>query len=538
MKKNRIGMKSMVVLISSMLLAACSNSPENSLGEQRDENLPKANNEQSTKEQAPNINTEGFPIVPNKIEVSMAMVQNPNAPETEKLKFFQRMEQDTNIQFNINAIPTTALLEKKNLLLASGDYPDVFFKMGITPEDEIVYGQQGIFIPLEDLIAEYAPNLSRIFEERPEVKKSVTTPSGHIYALPGLLQTGSTAHFYINKKWLDALGLEEPTNTDEFYQVLKAFKENDPNQNGLQDEIPMSTVQITHLQQFLHNFGLFPGTYTQDGTVQYSFNDSKYKDFLLFFKKLYDENLLDNESFTQNPQQIQAKGKAPDELLGVFFDAGAFLTVGEDRHFDYTTLLPFVTDDGQQIWTGSTGVQRGTFVITDKSEHPEALIRWADHLYGEEGSKLAWAGREGEEYSMNADGTWDWILGEGQAQNAVRGYGAIQGVQHIPGVKPLAFWDKINNEYEASLTEIRGRINKFEREAYPLLYLTPDQQKTVNAINADIVAYVNQFMAESITGAVDIEQEWDEYVSTLDKMRLDEMISIYQQAYDDYQALD
>lgn len=73
----------------------------------------------------------------------------------------------------------------------------------------------------------------------------VTNPDGHIYTLPGkkpLRPKGCDTPF-INKAWLDRLGLEIPTTVDEWYEVLKAFKEQDANGNGdPNDEIPLTAA--------------------------------------------------------------------------------------------------------------------------------------------------------------------------------------------------------------------------------------------------------------------------------------------------------
>ncbi len=96
------------------------------------------------------------------------------------------------------------------------------------------YGEQGILIPLENLISEYAPNLSKILKERPEIKTAITANDGHIYSLPVISQNMSIVQNCINKSWLDKLGLAEPETADELYTVLKAFRNAIPTETARQ----------------------------------------------------------------------------------------------------------------------------------------------------------------------------------------------------------------------------------------------------------------------------------------------------------------
>ena len=92
--------------------------------------------------------------------------------------------------------------------------------------DVIKYASQGMLIPLEDMIDEYMPNLKKILDENPQYRKQITAPDGHIYSLPTINELNPTTHdkWFINKTWLDNLGLEVPTTKEELEQVLLAFK--------------------------------------------------------------------------------------------------------------------------------------------------------------------------------------------------------------------------------------------------------------------------------------------------------------------------
>ena len=85
---------------------------------------------------------------------------------------------------------------------------------------------------LNGYIDNYMPNLRSIFERRPNYRKAMEFPDGNIYQLPSVAENAniqSPTELFINKKWLDALGLPIPKTTEQFYQTLKAFKTRDPN---------------------------------------------------------------------------------------------------------------------------------------------------------------------------------------------------------------------------------------------------------------------------------------------------------------------
>ena len=120
-------------------------------------------------------------------------------------------------------------------------------------------------------------------------------------------------NLFINKKWLDKLGLEMPTTTDEFYQVLKAFKNGDPNGNGKADEIPFSFLgnyANVDINSLFGSWGVIDRpehVMIKDGEVLFTPAEDGYKQGLVFFRKLYAEGLIDGEAFTHNMQQYRGQ---------------------------------------------------------------------------------------------------------------------------------------------------------------------------------------------------------------------------------------
>ncbi len=232
----------------------------------------------------------------------------------------------TNMNIEWDDVPQDGFAERKNLEFSSGELPDVFYKSDISQLEAVEYGSSGILIPLEELLEEYAPNLTALYEEYPEIKASITAPDGHIYALPALitLNAARTDKIWINKTWLDNLGLKEPTNPDELIEVLTAFRDNDPNGNGEQDEVPMTSRNWGQLMNSMAgSWGLVNQMGYQlnikDDQVNIWMTDDRLKEYLQFLNKLYTEGLMDRGIFTQ--EESIFVGNMTAGKVGIFLES-------------------------------------------------------------------------------------------------------------------------------------------------------------------------------------------------------------------------
>src|SRR5690625_5008621 len=251
------------------------------------------------------FNEKDFPIVDEQITLSMFGERSPVNGPFDEMPPFIAYEEMTNIKIDWENVPVEGYDEQKNLLFGSSDLPDAFYKARLTHNDVLENGYNGVLISLEDLIDEYAPNLKAIFEEYPDVEASVTAPDGHIYAVPSVVTAPSarTEKHWINTEWLEALDLEVPETMDELVNVLEAFRDDDPNGNGEQDEIPMTARNPNQLiHKIAGSFGLQEqmgySLEINDDEVNIWVTGERYKDMLMFLNKLYAEGLLDNEIFS------------------------------------------------------------------------------------------------------------------------------------------------------------------------------------------------------------------------------------------------
>lgn len=463
--------------------------------------------------------------------------------------------------------------EKRQVSLASGDYPDAYFLVpwvdAFSRSEILKYGQQGVLLPLEDLIDEYAPNLKERFDEKPEWEESVTAPDGHIYAITQWTECYHCSYpskLWMNTTWLDALGLEQPTTTEELREVLRAFKNDDPNGNGVADEVALSgSASEPVINYFMNAFAYAPyGSPSSpppmvlDGDkVAISATSDGWRAGLQYIASLADEGLIDSAAFTQNGEALRALGDNADaEILGSAAVLHPYEIVtadspdGRDTHYD--AVPPVKGPDGTQFATFRSPVSPlGMFALTNKSTEEERIqaIKVIDYLVTDEGDMLGAMGPEGEA----------WVP-------AVEGDVALDP-ELEPSFKPLTYdetsnaawrsmgqyWDSLEyrnsqvvpedvyspDGYERRLLNATREYEPFapdESVVFPSekLWPDPDTSAEVAELQTNIATYITQAQAEFVTGQRDVNDDaiWQSYIDDLNGLGLERYLELQQNLYD------
>ncbi|MCI9590931.1 MAG: extracellular solute-binding protein [Lachnospiraceae bacterium] len=499
------------------------------------------------------VNKEGLPIVnqPITYEIAASTQKNKNFKE---LEFFQELEKETNVIINWNMSSDDGWNEKKSLLFASNALPDAFYGQGILTEVDIMkYASQGMLIPLNDLIDEYAPNLKAILDENPQYRRQITAPDGNIYALPTINELSPTTHdkLFINKTWLDNLGLEVPATPVEFEAVLQAFKDQDANGNGdPNDEIPFSFRMSSSdpynrqqgIQSLFGTFGQLDDIYhfvVNDGEVVYTPTTEPYKQAVSWFHDLYSKGLIDKEVFTHDKNVYVAKIQDPGKIVGIFLGWSGNATAAANKD-DYVAMAPLKNTNGEQIWrtVDAKIISKGSFAITNQAEHPEVLMRWIDESYDMETSLEICQGLLGHALEITPDGRYQQMeLPEGTTLDTVIHDFGPGNDGTFAVMQPII--DKLN--LNANLTE-RKELDKFysqynvpAEDMYPNVFFTEDEIEEIGVLQTDIDSYVAQKYAGWIVEG-GVEEEWDKFQKKLKDMNVDRYIEIYKTAYDRYNA--
>ncbi|WP_314001264.1 ABC transporter substrate-binding protein [uncultured Paenibacillus sp.] len=541
-----------LVLAISIVLAGCTKAKENGNAgnnantTESNTDSKAANADTAAEGGASAVSKDGLPIVKDKITLKMVAPKAQLAPNYGEMEIFKRLEESTNVRVDWDNIPDTDYAEKENLLLASGDLPDAFYGAGFSDYELITYGKDGTILPLEKLIADYAPNLSQLLKKRPDIKAAITAPDGRIYGLPTWEENelGTNPFFHvINKAWLDKLGMKMPETLDEYTDALVAFKTKDPNGNGKDDEIPLSFMHMNWTADISGLFGAFgmpdnlEHRIVRDGKVIFTATQPEYKEALKYFnEKWYKQGLIDPESFTQQAPQYLAKGKTPTETLGSYVWWEIEEVVGADRAKDYVLVPPLTGPTGKKtIGRGNGGGPgRGTFVITKANKNPEATMRWIDQQYEPYmAAQIHW-GPIGVIYEKDANGKLVNLpipegksMGEYRQQVAPNGAGVItkEDYQTIVDMEPRAKQRKKDLEtyYEPYM----------EKENYPNIFFLPEELETINRIEPELIKFVNTQRAKFIVDG-NIDKAWDGYVKQVKEMGLDELMAVYQKGLDRY----
>ena len=465
--------------------------------------------------------------------------------ETALLKQLQE-EAGVNIEWDVYYYGDWA--ETKSLLLASGNLPDSFFG-AITLSDTDISQNQDFFVDLTDLIPQYMPNLTAIFEADPSMKALVTNRDGKIYSLPKKLPLRPLTAFepYINTVWLDALGLPMPQTYLELEATLEAFVTQDPNGNGIADEVgfPASGTAVNDINQLMIPFGTqasregnFMGL-NNDGQPYFVPTADNYKAGVEWVHGLYEKGLLSEERFTQTSDMVTAITEADGgSLAGLFYawtaDAGAGVNA------DQFEVMPVVSgpDGNRYVESDPTylNYSRNEFEVTTACQDVGKLLAFADLFYTDLASLQTYYGSIGDgKISDNGDGTYTVLV-------------PSDGTSLDTSCWTFSFRDHgpkyMNAEFESSiiLPEDQGDgiklrddavNNMYGRDNFPVCSYTEEQLSRLAVLSTDIKNYVEQMYAHWVVDG-GIDEEWDAYVSQLNAMGLTEYISIYEDAYQFY----
>ncbi|MBF9017436.1 MULTISPECIES: ABC transporter substrate-binding protein [unclassified Oceanispirochaeta] len=488
--------------------------------------------------------------------------------------FTKHMEKRSDVKIDWETIPEQAMEEKLNLVLASGDYPDVFFGLSFTDDKLSLYGtEEQLLMPLNDLIDQHMPNLKKVLDSIPGAWGAITSPDGKIYGLPSFnicYHCENANKMWVYKPWLDTLGLEMPRTTEEYEEMLIAFRDQDPNGNGKNDEIPYAaaikawhaTADLFLLNSFVYTdidsrIDVSPeryiGFYVDKGEVKTSVDTDGYRDGLRYLNKLYSQGLIFPGSFTQDGSQLVQLVEGSDEpVVGVTTGGwgGVFSDFGGERYSNFRPLEPLEGPNGVQYTpTYLSAPIPGSFVIAASCEYPVEAVQWVDYLYSTEGTLHARNGLEGV--------NWRWAV-DGEL-----------GLDGEPAIwKQLIPWNDTDPQNESFLevgpramtSEFRlGQVTEQDLDMYgqdgiekmlfestkdlykphadasmalPRLKFLSDEVSEFATIRTEYAKYVKQSLIQFIVGDLDIESDWDTYITNLNKLDQADLLEVSQKAYD------
>jgi putative aldouronate transport system substrate-binding protein len=474
---------------------------------------------------------------------------------------FKEMEEVTNVHLNLSITPDEELKSRLNLLFSSGTYPEMILAPGFATPDELsVYGtQEKILLPLDDLISQHAPNIKAYAAQAPWIYENVIASDGKIYGIPGSTAERTVAHeavtkkLWFNKEWVDKLGLKMPTTTEEFRDVLRAFKTRDPNGNGKADEVPMSGFTTGEPWHFLINsFGYYDDLQKyKAGVFSPTVNQDYFRDALQYIKSLYDEGLIDPASITQSEGQLGALGNNPDAVIlgaAACFHVGQAVDIANvDRSKMYTALEPLRGPNGYRAIPFGSDMNAGGIVagITDKAKNPAVAIKYIDAFCTEymavragQGSKgVAWDDADPGTFGMDGTTPAKYKYLEIPGHEGKYRFNNNLSFSFVQiNIKKLfqvtgAIWDPTN--YEARLVQETVKLGAYAADAEKLPKLSYDTATSARQaqLYAPLKDFVDASFVEFITGRANFTTGWETYKQNLERMGYSEYINNQQAAY-------
>ncbi|MGN7353838.1 ABC transporter substrate-binding protein [Paenibacillus amylolyticus] len=468
---------------------------------------------------------------------------------------YKEKEKLTGIKVKFTHPPLGQQRDQFNLLISTKELPDVIYYNWADavggPEKMI---KDGRIIRLNELIDSYAPNLKRIIESDPDVKKQIALDDGTIYMFPLLkldaLKLNATSGLIMRQDWLDTLNLKVPTNIDEWYTVLKAFKEQDPNGNGKPDELPFTgnwgPGNLTKLHDFAAAFGVIGGFQMNGDKVEFGPIQPGYRDFLETMAKWYKEGLIDPEIMTNDGKAFDYK--VTSNLAGAY-QGGVFSGMGKyfnlmrdtDPNFNVTGVPWPVSPDGTSYATFNLEnkvLSYGEAITASADEDKlKYIVQWMDYNYSEEGSDLFNFGIENDSYVRDGEGVkfTDTIINNPNGltyDQALASYAL--SIMDGPINQDSRYLDALlfDDGQRAANAEWMKASSAL---TLPPIRLSTDEVTTSTSIMSQVNTYLNETMTAIISGQKPIT-EFDTMAETIKSMGIDRAIEVHQAAYDRYQS--
>lgn len=491
------------------------------------------------------------------------------SPPNETKPIVQQLNEAAGINVEWENVTGDMMTERKNLIFAAGqDLPDAFMNARLSDYELMNYGEQGMLIPLQDYITpEIMPNLFKVLEKRPNMLAQVTMPDGNIYSLPSggeMGFTGEDGNVYliavnpqfniINTDWLKKLGLEMPTTMDEFYDVLVAFKTQDPNGNGKADEIPLSFIfenWTAGMTSFFAGFGFTDyndvgglGAHrgVVDGKVVYKAVSDQYKDAIAYLSKWYQEGLIDVEVFSQDAAKYISKGKNDEVILGSYVWWEIPEVVGYDRAsmYELMPLLSGPAGDPVMMLREESAVGRGSFAISSDCKDPAKLLSWVDMRYDPIIGMQASYGPIGQFFEAQPDEKGVYVNAippagttEGEMKEIMQWEGPVYTMAEYYGTV-FYMEERAQDRLDILRDFYFAKYKPDQSYTYPNVTFTAEENELINEVYADIKNLTSEKTALWLKEG-SIEAEWDAYVAQLESMGLGELLNVWQAAYDRYQ---
>ena len=468
------------------------------------------------------------------------------------------LEEKTNVHLKWELPASAEIGTKLNLSLASNAYPDMYYGVNLSTAQTLLYAEEGVLLPLNDYLEEYAPDYYKLLQENSEFAQVATAPDGNIYSF---LRTDAGLHQYsigklfLNKEWFDNSGWDhEPATPAQLKEYLMYIKEHDMNGNGdPNDEIPLIAPindgeAYNVLRYLMSPFQMIPyhsKLDVKDGQVYLTAATQGYKEGLAYVHDLYVNGLIDHDSFVVDGTTV--KSLTSQDLVGATYTSEIRFLIDTESNTSYNyqwfAPSPLADAEGNIVTANTNNSCVPNAYVTTACEHPEVAIAWLNYWFTEEGSMLNMSGFEDITYIwtdeinyLGSNQSWAQLqaLHPDLYSTITQNWWCSSGCRYQPA--SLRYASRViegSNEWSL-YTSAKKYEDYIAKEYIPgTLWMSVEQAEEVGMIESTINDYIDEATAKFITGEWDIEKDWDNYLNELKAQQADRWVELYQEIMDE-----
>ncbi len=493
-----------------------------------------------------------MPIIPagQTQTISMACPDNyySAAPTTDELPAWAWIKEQTGVSVNWQVVPNSEYSTTIQTRMAAGvDLPDILSAGSL---DTTIYGEDGMLVELSPYLEKYGENYAIIAETAPNVKPLMMTPSGSIYHLSTTrseeLYAGAQG-WEIRYDWLENLNLEMPVTTDDWYQVLKAFKEQDANLDGdPNNEVPMTTMSnVTNIYRWGNCWGLRLWTsdgfsIDENGKVQYDFLKDEAREMTEYVARLFKEGLMDPEAITNTSDDLTSKCISNNYGSTLYWQElcptwNITLHNLGITQADWGQTRTPVGPNGYPGHIETRGYVSGQWSISKDCQDVDTAFRWLEYvLYNEAATVTRTIGIEDMTYTVDDNGGYHMTE---FVTNNPDGLGYVEAIRSIGAWSPVSVCNRADLIALFKLADDKeiARCEAVYDQIIPkteFAISTLDESDAITRLYTDITTYRDEMMTKFFLGTESIDEKWEEFTRTLESMGIHDVLAVKQQQYD------
>ncbi|GHU84861.1 ABC transporter substrate-binding protein [Spirochaetia bacterium] len=515
-----------------------------------------------------------FPIVKEKETITVMTYDNGTNVFGDANRFTRYYEEKTNVKVNWIIVPLEQFKERVNLALAGGDKIDLIIsgensQANFTNTELMKLSEQKIILPIQDYIDQDTIYFKQRLDEQEGWRDLITLPDGNIYALPSLNGCYSCLYYgrmFVNLEFLKNVNLPIPTTTEEFRQMLLAFKTQDANGNGNpNDEVPFMgatdnfgcKVDTYLISAFIYDDGE-NRLFLDNGKVTAAYTQDEFRDGLRYLNQLFRDGLISKDSFTASRNvRAQLNSAKYESVIGAIpnmhnGNLGTRDMAQPVRWIDYESIAPLTGPKGYRV-ARYDPYEAFTIagVLPATCKNPALVMRWLDWFMSDEGTLMLGYGDKEIGWTDPDPGATGTDGNPAKIKVIVippdhPEFGKITWGPRFPSYRSFEYRSSIQSAEDMRAPDGSGRDRYGEfniKQMYvpyaqkvenliPPLYYSPEHSLEMSTLVTTINTYVNESIAKFTVGDMNIETGWAAFQTNLKNLGLERYLQIIQTSYD------